>query len=140
MRSAGIRLIVPAAILALAGCTSDPKTQPIGAAAATPAVSWDGTYRGVVQITAVGSGIQRQWCETDPAMVVQVTGNALTYRMPHPNAPDNPTPVYSGSITRDGAFNIQLISGVMSGRIVGNHMSGAISGSVCTYSFSTDRS
>jgi hypothetical protein len=81
-----------------------------------------GNYRGVVQITAFGSGIRRQWCESDPAMVVQVTGNAPTCPMPHANAPDNPTAVYSDSIARDGVFNIQLIRGVMSGQIVENQM------------------
>ena len=111
-----------------------------GAAAPAPAVSWDGTYRGTVQITGLGSGMQRQWCETDPAMVVQVTGNSFTYSMPHPNAPGNPTPVYPASIAPDGTFHTEIGSGVMNGQVIGGHMSGTISGSACVYAFSMDRS
>ena len=124
----------------LAGCVSEPKTQPGGAVAPTPAVSWDGTYRGDVQITGIGSGVQRRWCETDPQVVVRVTGNSFTYAMPHPNAPNNPTPVYTATIAPDGFFQSQLQSGVMRGQVVANHMSGTIHGSACDYTFSADRS
>lgn len=126
--------------LALVCCTSEPKTQPSGAVTSAPAVSWDGTYRGTVQITGQGASIQRNWCETDPQIIVQVTGNSFTYAMPHPNVPHNPTPVYSATITPDGNFRSEMVSGVISGQVVGNHMSGTINGSACIYAFSADRS
>ena len=123
------------------GCAVAPKPPPTQAVTQqAPAVSWDGTYRGSVQITALGSSIQRSWCETDPQMTVQVVGNAFSYAMPHPNSPGNPTPVYSGSIGQDGRFIAQRGSGTMAGTIVGDRMEGGIDGSVCVYSFSLTRS
>jgi hypothetical protein len=72
-------------------------------------------------------------------MVVQVVRSAFAYAMPHPNAPDNPTPVYSATIAPDGSFVGTLSSGEMRGRVVGGHMAGTINGAVCVYSFSADR-
>ena len=131
--------IVIIAVVALAGCASGPRTQSGGAVAAAPVVSWDCTYRGTVQVTGLGSGMQRQWCETDPAMMVQVSGNAFTYAMPHPNAPGNPTPLYPATIASDGTFRSQIGSGIMSGRVIAGHMSGTIDGSACVHAFSMDR-
>lgn len=126
-------------IVLLSGCTPEPKVRP-ASAPATQAVSWDGTYRGAIQITALGSGIQRGWCETTPQIVLQVTDNSFSYAQPHPNAPGNPTPVYSVKIAPDGTFVAQRTSGTMSGRIIDGHMAGTVDGSVCGYSFSADRS
>jgi hypothetical protein len=127
-------------VLALAGCTPTPGA-PTGTAAPAPAaaVSWDGTYRGTVQITGLGSGTMRQWCETDPQIVFQVSNNAFSYAMPHPNAPDNPSPVYAATIASDGTFSTTLASGTMRGHVSGTHISGEIDGSVCVYSFALDR-
>jgi hypothetical protein len=133
----GLGLLVAAVLLA--GCVPQTKRASSTGPAAVPSVSWDGTYRGSVQITGLGSGIQKSWCETDPQMVVQVTGNAFSYAMPHPNAPDNPTPVYSATIAPDGAFSSQIGTGLMSGRVIGTRMSGTINGSVCVYSFALER-
>ena len=128
--------------MAIAGCTGTPRTQ-IGGAVPSgpePAVSWDGTYRGSVQITGTGSGAQRQWCETTTQIVFQVASNAFSYAMPHPNAPDNRTPVYAATIASDGTFKSTLNSGTMTGRATGSHISGVIEGSICNYSFALDRS
>ena len=135
----GIRASVLLGAVALAGCVSGPNPPPGGAVPA-PKVSWDGTYRGTVQIAGLGSGVRRDWCETNPQMVVQVTGDSFTYAMPHPNAPQNPTPVYSPTIAPNGAFRTEIGSGAMTGQVVGNHMSGTIHGSACDYAFSADRS
>jgi hypothetical protein len=140
MQVYAIRIGVIVGAVALAGCNSPPKVQPGSAAAPAPAVSWDGTYRGTVQITGLGSGMQRSWCETDPQIVIQVSGNSFTYAMPHPNAPDNPTPIYSATIAPNGTFNTQIASGMMSGRVADSRMSGTISGAACVYAFSADRS
>ena len=140
MKFASIGLSFAAAAAILSGCGQATTTRPVATAVAVPAVSWDGTYRGTIQITGVGSGVQRPWCQTDPQMVVQVTNNAFRYAMPHPNAPDNPTPVYAATIGPDGIFKSQIGSGTMSGRVDGTRITGAIDGSVCVYAFSMDRS
>ena len=127
------------AVIAIAGCSPPPQSVSSGSTAPPPAVSWDGAYSGTVQITGLGSGIQRQWCETDPQMAVQVSGNKFSYAMPHPNTPGNPTMVYSSSIAPDGSFRSDIGTGVMSGRVTGTQMTGLIDGSSCVYSFTMDR-
>ena len=138
MKVSEIRVFI-AALIGLAGCAPQQTAQPAAVSAAPSTVSWDGTYRGTVQVTGLGSGIQKQWCDTDPLSVVQVSGDAFRYAMPHPNAPDNPTPVYRGRVAPDGRFRSQLGSGTMIGQITGGHMAGTIDGSACVYSFSMDR-
>jgi hypothetical protein len=140
MRHFGIRLFVLAACGLLWGCGPGRNAQPGSPVGGTTAASWDGTYRGTIEITGLGSGIQRSWCETVPQIVVQVANNAFRYEMPHPNAPDNPTPVYVATIAPEGTFTSQIGSGTMTGRVTGLRMSGNISGSVCVYAFSMDRS
>ena len=130
-------LIALLAATTIVGCT--PAQSPPSSAVAPAAVSWDGIYRGSVQITGIGSGTLRSWCETDPQIVFQVSNNAFSYAQPHPNAPNNPTPVYAATIAPDGTFNTTLASGTMRGRVTGTHMSGEIDGSVCVYSFALDR-
>ena len=140
MRSLDITLSVVVGSVVLSGCSPGQSAQPASPVRAATTVSWDGTYRGSIQITGLGSGVQRLWCETNPEIVVHVANNAFRYEMPHPNAPDNPTPVYAATIAPDGTFNGQIGSGTMSGRVTGTHMSGHIDGSVCVYAFSMDRS
>jgi hypothetical protein len=132
-------LMAVIAVAAIAGCNSPPQSVSVGSTAPPPAVSWDGAYRGTVQITGLGSGIQRDWCETDPQMTVQVAGNKFTYTMPHPNTPGEPTMVYSASIAPDGSFRSDIGTGVMTGRVAGSRITGLIDGSACVYSFSMDR-
>ena len=73
-------------------------------------------------------------------MTVQVAAGTFSYAMPHPNAPENPTPVYAATIAPDGSFRSVIPSGVMTGRVAANRMTGMIDGSVCVYSFAMDRS
>ena len=73
-------------------------------------------------------------------MTVQVAGGKFSYAMPHPNAPDNPTPVYPATIAPNGSFRSDISTGVMTGQVSGSRMSGMIDGSVCVYSFTMDRS
>jgi hypothetical protein len=134
------KLAAGIAVITLVGCSSPPKPASSGAPSSTPSVSWDGAYRGTIQITGLGSGIDKKWCETDPQMAVQVTAGKFSYAMPHPNAPENPTPVYSTIIASSGSFRSEIGSGVMTGQVVGSHMTGMIDGSVCVYSFTMDRS
>lgn len=127
-------------MLVLAGCTSEPKTPAAVAVDAKSSMSWDGTYRGGIQLTGRGSGMNASSCETEPQMVVRVAGGSFSYAMPHPNAPGNPTPVYSANVASDGTFIANLGSGTMTGRITGNRMEGKIDGSVCVYTFALTRS
>jgi hypothetical protein len=133
----GVAMVI--AITAIAGCSSPPPSVSSGPTAPPALVSWDGAYQGAVQITGLGSGIQREWCETDPQMRVQVAGNKFTYTMPHPNTPGEPTMVYSASIAPDGSFRSDIGTGVMIGRVTGSRITGLIDGSACVYSFSMDR-
>jgi len=73
-------------------------------------------------------------------LTVQVAAGKFSYAMPHPNAPANPTPVYSATIAPNGSFRSDIGTGVMTGQVVGSHMTGMIDGSVCVYSFTMDRS
>jgi hypothetical protein len=141
MRATYTTAVITSAMAAVIGCTPTPATQVNSAASSGSAAanSWDGTYRGSVQITGLGSGVQQQWCETEPQIAFQVTHNAFSYAMPHPNAPNNPTPVYSATIASDGTFRSGLATGTMTGRITGTHIAGKIDGSVCVYSFALDR-
>ena len=125
----------------LAGCAASERAPPVAKAAPTPAaVSWDGTYRGAVQITGLGSGTDRRWCETDPEIVIEVKQNRFSYAMPHPNVPGDFTPVYAATIASDGTFISQIGTGSIHGQVNGSHMSGTIDGSACVYSFSLNRS
>jgi hypothetical protein len=133
----GVAMVI--AVIAIAGCSSPPPSASSGPTVPPAAVSWDGAYQGGVQITGLGSGIQREWCETDPQMTVQVAGNKFTYTMPHPNTPGEPTMVYAASIAPDGSFRSDIGTGVMIGRVAGSRMTGLIDGSACVYSFSMDR-
>lgn len=112
------------------------------AAAPGPAstVSWDGNYRGTVHIAGLGSRVRQQGGETNPQTVFRVTNNALSYAVPHPNAPNNPMPVYSAMIAPDGSFRVGLTTVTTGGCLTGTHVSSKIDGSVCVYSVALDRS
>ncbi len=68
-------------------------------------------------------------------MHVNVVGGEFTYAMPHPKAPDNPTPVYSARIGPNGTANAPLSTGVLTAHFTGDHMVGTVDGSACVYSF-----
>ena len=73
-----------------------------------------------MQITGTGSGVQGQWCETTKQIRFQVADNAFSYAMPHPNAPDNRTPVYAATLASDGTFESTQNSSTMTGRVIGS--------------------
>ena len=72
--------------VAMADFTATP-TGDTAPSSPAPAVSWDGTYRGTVRITGLGSEVQRQRCETAPQIVCRMANNAFSYAMSHTNAP-----------------------------------------------------
>jgi hypothetical protein len=129
--------------VAIAGCMSATfaLAQSHNGAASTSRqnTSWDGTYTGNVEITGLGSRVQRRWCDTNPQIVLHVINDTFSYSMPHPNAPKNPSPVYEVKIAPDGTFSNNSGTGTMSGKIVVNRMSGTINGSLCTYAFVLNR-
>ncbi len=135
--TASYRPIITAAVLALAACTSQPAPPVLPPAANLSA--WDGTYRGTIQLTHMGSGIQKSWCETDPVMEVHVSGGTFSYAQPHPATPGNWTPVYAAVVRPDGSVSAQLASGSMTGRVIGAQMAGTIDGAACVYGFTLNR-
>jgi len=132
----------------LFGCAGQPPSG-AGAAPAPPAVSFDGMYRGTVQNTGAGSGIDPKLCAVDPALSLQVSQGAFTYVQPHPavvgTAPAltaaATTATYSATIAADGTISGTGGDGggTMTGRVTGGHMAGQINGVLCYYSFSADR-
>jgi hypothetical protein len=104
--------------------------------------SFDGSYRTTIRPTGIGAGGNLQttnWCDTPGQPIVTVTNGQLTYAVPHPNVPGNPTPVFEATMSTDGSFTGQVNSGSMSGHVVGSHMEGKMDGSGCLYAFTGDR-
>ncbi len=73
-------------------------------------------------------------------MMMQGTGTSFGYAMPHPNAPDNRTPIYSTTIAPNDIFPSQILSGVLHDLLVGNHMPRTVDSSACVHEFSADLS
>ncbi len=63
----------------------------------------------------------------------------LTYVVPHPNLPGNPTPNFPATFAADGTFSGQVISGTTFGRVQGSHIEGRIDGAGCIYTFAGER-
>lgn len=127
--------------IAFVGCANKVPTPTASAPPAAPGISFDGTYRGAVQITGTASSAPRSWCETPNPIMIQVSGNTMNYAMPHPNVMGNPTPTFAVPIAQDGSFQGQASAGgSITGQINGSRMTGTISGVGCAYSLSADRS
>ena len=93
---------------ALAGCVTEPKTGPGSAIAPALTMPWDGTYRGNMQVSGTGSGVDGRWCETVPGWWSRdVTGKSCSYALPHSSAPDNPIPIL---LDHRGIFRSQIQS------------------------------
>jgi hypothetical protein len=130
--------------LASALCACESRMEPPPTAPAPPALSFDGTYKLSVQVTGIASGGQISWCDTTPAVALQVTNNAFTYEQPHPNVPaqggGSTTTIYSVSIAPDGTIRgTSSNGGVLRGQVTGNRMSGSISGIGCYYNFTAEK-
>jgi hypothetical protein len=122
--------------LALGGCASQPPPPPPPG----PVVAYDGTYRGTVQVTGMGAGGNRDWCATNPHVVLQVRNGEFSYTQTHPNAPDQSTNTYTISIAADGVLSGQSDTATaMFGTVSGSHMAATIEGLTCVYSLAADR-
>jgi len=137
-----------ATILAMGACSSGdisglpPPAPPTPKAAAS--VSFDGTYRGRIQVTSTSlRGDHRNWCDTPEAMSVSIQHNAFSYVLAHPNLPPGPTysPTFEVSVALDGSFAGAPRNGgpQMAGRITGPHIEGEIHGLGCGYAFTAEK-
>ncbi len=131
---------------AIGGCaTSGPP--PVPAPSIVSPVSFDGNYRGSIQLTSSGiSGGQTGWCDTPPAISLSLQQGAFNYVLTHPNVPKDSnyslSPTFAVVIAPDGSFNATSQNGEaqMVGRITGSHLAGRIDGTACGYAFAAEKS
>lgn len=102
--------------------------------------AYDGSYRTSIRTTnssqaAMGSS----WCQTSPQLIATVSGGDLTYSVPHPNVPGNPTPAFVATFAADGSYSGQVNDGTISGRVTGSQIEGRIDGAACSYAFTGQR-
>lgn len=143
------RVLCCAAAVTVWGCSRPVPPQSGTSLAAPPAVSYDGHYQGTVSVSAVSSGTAPQTCAVDPSFALDVRNNAFVYVQPHPKvagtAPgltaENTTTTYNGRIAPDGTItgNSDIYGATIAGHVASTHMSGQISGVLCSYTFSADR-
>jgi hypothetical protein len=110
-------------------------------------VSFDGNYRGTIQLTSSGmSGTQSEWCDTPPVISLSVQNSAFPYVLLHPNLPQDSifslSPNFTVAIAPDGSFDAISQNGEaeMAGRVTGSGMAGQINGTTCGYAFTAKRS
>ena len=123
---------------ALASCAGPPD---VAKATPLPVVSYDGQYRGTIQLTGVASGADPSWCEASPQFAVSVVNNAFVYAQPHAKVPNGGgTATYAVTVARDGTFEGQSnATGVVMGQIQGAAMTGTVDGIGCAYKFNAAR-
>lgn len=129
--------------------SSQPITTTAGGNAASPPVSFDGRYRGSVQVTGAAGGFDPQVCATDPRLSLQVANGAFSFTQSHPNLAgtspglisETTSSTYSATIAPDGSItgNSGEQNGTVEGEVSGAHMSGTINGFICFYKFTADR-
>lgn len=128
----------------MGACTKEPVSTMGRADTTPPAVSFDGRYEGSIQISGVSSNVAQQQCATNQRLSLQVTNNAFTYHQTHTNVANlapglNPT--YTANIAPNGLItgNSGDMGGTIQGTVSGTHMSGTITGLLCSYAFTADR-
>ncbi len=112
------------------------------AAPTPPLASFDGTYTGTVQVTAIAQGASalRQLCTTTPRFNVTVIDNAFMYAQPHPNYPGQPVVTYTVVISPTGIVTGSSDrNGAVDGRIEDGVLTATINGSGCFYAISARR-
>lgn len=127
-------------LLTIAGCAGPmgplrPGTKPVAAVTA-----YDGTYRTTLRSTnSTRAALGSSWCDAPADIVATVTNGDLTYSVPHPNVPGNPTPAFEATFAADGSFSGQVNDGTLTGRVTGGQMEGRIDGAACSYAFTGQR-
>ncbi len=123
-------------LLMMAGCAGPMGPIRPNATNAVAVTAYDGSYRTTIQSTnASKAAMGSSWCQTSPGLVATVSGGDLTYSVPHPNVPGNPTPAFHATFAADGSFSGQVNEGTISGRVTGSQMEGRIDGAACNYAF-----
>ena len=130
-----------ALMLMIAGCAGPTAVQESKAPAPPPViVSFDGSYRTTIRVTGMAAEAQgTNWCETPGQPVITVSSGQFSYAIPHPNVPDNPTPVFQAALAQDGSFAGGANNGTIAGQVRGPRIVGTINGEGCVYAFAGDR-
>lgn len=127
-------------LLTMAGCAGPMgplRPAPKPAAAIT---AYDGSYRTAIRSTdSSRATLGSTWCRTSPELVATVSDGDLTYAVPHPNVPGNPTPNFDATFAADGSFSGQVNDGTITGRVTGGQIEGRIDGAACSYAFTGQR-
>jgi galactokinase len=141
---AGVAFATVVLIAAVSGCA--PSAPPAIPPPPAPAVSFDGTYQGTIQLTVSAvKGANSNWCDTPPAITLVVQNNAFAYVLYHPNVPPgsgfSSSPSFTVNIGPDGSFDAftQNNTAEMTGSVSGRQITGKISGVGCGYAFSAQK-
>jgi hypothetical protein len=127
-------------LLTMAGCAGPMGPLRPEAPQAVAVTTYDGSYRTAIRSTnASQAAVGSTWCDTSPEVVATVSGGNLTYSVPHPNVPGNPTPSFVATFAADGSFSGQVNDGTISGRVTAGQIEGRIDGAACSYAFTGRR-
>ena len=147
MRARILKFFKVLSVATLSGCATAGPSTPTPPPAAAP-VSFDGTYRGRIQLTSTSSeisGAGSHWCDTPPVLSLLVQHDAFNYILAHPNVPQDSayslSPTFAVTLAPNGSFGASSQNGEaeMVGRITELHMAGQINGTACGYAFTADR-
>lgn len=137
-----MRFVAAACVVSagLAGCSGPP----LPASARLPPMQtsvFDGAYRGGLRVTAVASGVDPGWCQTQTQVALNVASDQFSLSLPHPNVPGSPTLTFAVAIAPGGSFQTQSQDGTASfvGQVAGAHLQGTINGAGCQYAVSAER-
>jgi hypothetical protein len=135
-----VLMLTMAGMLTIAGCAGPMGPLRPVAKPAAAITTYDGTYRTALRSTnSTRAALGSSWCDAPSEDVATVAGGDLTYSVPHPNVPGNPTPSFEATFTADGSFAGQVNGGTISGRVTGGQIEGRIDGAACSYAFSGQR-
>src|SRR5580698_276966 len=91
-------------VLATAGCAGSMGTMHPDRTAA-PVTAFDGTYQTTIHLTSAAAEAKgTDWCQTPGQPIVTVANGQLSYTVPHPNIPGNPSPTFEATIATGGTF------------------------------------
>ena len=127
-------------LVTMAGCAGPMGPLQPGTPPAPAVTAYDGSYQTTIRSTNTSrAALGSSWCDTPPQIVATVANGNLTYSVPHPNVPGNPTPSFQATFAADGSFSGQVNDGTVTGRVTGGQMEGRIDGAACNYAFSGQR-
>jgi len=134
-----VRLSTMVLVLVTAGCAGPMGTLHPDSTAA-PVTAFDGSYQTTIHVRFTAAETQgSNWCQTPGQPTVTVANGALSYTVPHPNVPGNPSPTFLATMAKDGTFIGKGNDGTIVGQVSGTQMRGSIDGSACGYDFAGTR-